>query len=229
VIGNTVVDALEWIRKAPDFNKGSFGVPELDAICKKETVLITCHRRENHGAQLDEIISAVAMLLQQHTELNFVWLLHPNPNVKEKVLNASLRQQPNFFCMDPLDYWDLLKLLSRCKLAITDSGGIQEEAPSFGKPLIVLREVTERPEAVTAGMAKLTGAHRNKIIDAFNWALNYHPEHLVNPYGDGQAAAALRPLNKQYKINIHEKTAAIIRATNLDSLWHTEPHYRQPG
>jgi UDP-N-acetylglucosamine 2-epimerase (non-hydrolysing) len=188
VIGNTVVDALEWIRKAPDFETGAFGVAELNTICKNETVLITCHRRENHGANLDGIILAVNELLRAYPALHFVWLLHPNPNVKEKVLNASLKNYTNFHCLDPLDYWDLLKLLSRCKVAITDSGGIQEEAPSFGKPLIVLREVTERPEAVSAGMAKLTGAQHDKIIEAFKWAVNYQPQHFNNPYGDGHAA-----------------------------------------
>ncbi|MBL7726089.1 MAG: UDP-N-acetylglucosamine 2-epimerase (non-hydrolyzing) [Dinghuibacter sp.] len=188
VIGNTVVDALEWIRRSPGFATDGFGIAELNEVCGKETVLITCHRRENHGEHLQVILGAVETLVEQHPELNFVWLLHPNPNVKEKVLAAGINRHANFFCFDPLDYWDLLKLLSRSKLAITDSGGIQEEAPSFGKPLIVLREVTERPEAVVAGMAKLAGPNHNNIINAFEWALQYRPADLNNPYGDGRSA-----------------------------------------
>lgn len=188
VIGNTVVDALEWIRSAPGFTKEGFSVPELNEVCRKETVLITCHRRENHGEHLQEILGATETLVRQHPELNFVWLLHPNPNVKEKVKAAAVNECANFFCFDPLDYWDLLKLLSRSRLAITDSGGIQEEAPSFGKPLIVLREVTERPEAIQAGMAKLTGPNHAQITGAFEWALQYQPAHFNNPYGDGQSA-----------------------------------------
>ncbi|MGN6492509.1 MAG: non-hydrolyzing UDP-N-acetylglucosamine 2-epimerase [Agriterribacter sp.] len=188
VVGNTIVDALELMRRSEKFDEVNFNDPELQINNKTDIVIITCHRRENQGENLLNIINAISFLASRYTKYFFVWLKHPNPQVKSLIEEADINQRSNFLSIDPLDYLDTLKLISRAKIIITDSGGIQEEAPSFGKPLIVLREVTERPEAVWKGMAKLVGADQQAIFEAFEWANDYQPAIIFNPYGDGFAS-----------------------------------------
>lgn len=201
VVGNTVVDALQYISLTKEFNVAGFNNRSLDQSLGKETVLITCHRRENHGENLNKIVAAVEELVRQNSQYTFIWLLHPNPNVKNVISNSTLKDYSNFILTQPVDYWDLLKLLSQSKIILTDSGGIQEEAPSFGKPLIVLREVTERPEAVLAGCAKLAGAKTSLIIEAFEWARQYKASSTLNPYGDGLAAERIAAIVKTFLLN----------------------------
>lgn len=194
VVGNTIVDSLEYVRMSDEFKSRHFNNPLLNNLDSSPLILITCHRRENHGDNLRKIISALEIIVRKFPTFHFVWIWHPNPNVKQVISNSELNSNKNFLLIDPLDYWDLLRLMSRSSIVITDSGGIQEEAPSFGKPLIVLREVTERPEAVLAGMAKLVGADTESIVHAFDWALKYEPTSYSNPYGDGKSSPRIARL-----------------------------------
>ncbi|THU41511.1 UDP-N-acetylglucosamine 2-epimerase (non-hydrolyzing) [Niastella caeni] len=198
VVGNTVVDALQYISSTEMFKTAGFNNSNLDQCLGKDIVLITCHRRENHGENLNNIVAAVEELVRQYTQFKFVWLLHPNPNVKNVISTSKLKTYSNFVLTEPVDYWDLLKLLSQSRIILTDSGGIQEEAPSFGKPLIVLRNVTERPEAVLAGCAKLTGANTSLILETFEWAKQYKSSSNINPYGDGRAADRIAAIVKHF-------------------------------
>ena len=151
-------------------------------------MLITCHRRENHGHNLIEIIDTVSALAKENSSFLFIWPLHPNPNVKQKVLDAKLSELDNVLLTDPLEYLDILKVLDKAFCAISDSGGIQEEAPSFNTPVLVLREATERPEGITAGVAFLVGSDKEKIMNKFNDLKKNYPIFKENPYGDGKAS-----------------------------------------
>lgn len=195
VTGNTIVDAMHYIMQ-----DSRFANDELPFKIGKDrkTVLITCHRRENHGAKLKGIIDAIGKLAQAHSDMNFVWLLHPNPNVRDTLLSCALTSVPNVIFHEPLDYFNLLRLMKISSVIITDSGGIQEEAPSFGKPVIVMREVTERPEGVDAGLAMLADADPEKIIKGFDWALQWKPGSVSNPYGDGKAAGRIADVISSY-------------------------------
>ncbi|MCS7088525.1 MAG: UDP-N-acetylglucosamine 2-epimerase (non-hydrolyzing) [Thermoflexales bacterium] len=189
VTGNTIVDALHWIvQHSPPAS------PLLDGVLadEKPLVLITAHRRENFGRGLEDICLAVRELAQQFPQVRFVYPVHLNPNVRAPAYRL-LRDIPNVTLTDPLDYATMAHLLRRATLVLTDSGGIQEEAPTFGKPVLVLREITERPEVVEAGVARLVGTDRARIV-AETTRLLTDPEayarmaHAVNPYGDGRAA-----------------------------------------
>lgn len=188
VVGNTVVDSLSSIGFSANFEKSSWVNRDLQKTeYFDQTILVTCHRRENHGANLIKIIEAISELAKENSRILFVWTLHPNPNVKQKVLDSELAKLDNVILTEPLEYIDILKLLKRSFCAISDSGGIQEEAPSFQTPVLVLREATERPEGVTAGIAFLVGADKDKIIHKFNQLKHTYPIFDKNPYGDGQA------------------------------------------
>jgi|26BtaG_2_1085354.scaffolds.fasta_scaffold01949_4 UDP-N-acetylglucosamine 2-epimerase len=189
VIGNTVVDALNLVVNSANFKTSKWVNSDLNKIHKySRKVLITCHRRENHGDNLNEIIEAVSELAQTNLDSVFVWTLHPNPNVKMKILDSKLNKLNNVILVEPLEYLDLLKMLDISFCAISDSGGIQEEAPSFSTPVIVLRETTERPEGVTEGVAFLVGSNREKIIRKYNELLVELPIFNKNPYGDGNSS-----------------------------------------
>lgn len=200
-VGNTVVDAIKLIVNSSNFELASFHNPKLDTLHENNYVIITCHRRENHGKNLDTIIEAITQLSVSLPNLKFVWLLHPNPNVADKVKNSLLANMDNIILTSPLDYLQLLKLISRCKLIITDSGGIQEEAPSFKKPVLVMREKTERPESVEEGYSFLVGADKDKIINTFNFLINNDIHFNGNPYGDGNASSRVLNIlkNKLYE------------------------------
>ncbi|MGN6436121.1 MAG: non-hydrolyzing UDP-N-acetylglucosamine 2-epimerase [Agriterribacter sp.] len=189
IVGNTVIDSLEFIRSSPLFKASKYNNEHLQRISHEQRiVLITCHRRENHGKNLEDILSGVEYLVKEFPHMQFVWVLHPNPNVKRSIESSPIQINQNFTLVTPLDYLDILQLMDRCTVIITDSGGIQEEAPSFGKPVLILRENTERPEAVNNGMAKLVGSKTKSLIDGFHWAVAYSPVDLNNPYGDGHSA-----------------------------------------
>lgn len=188
VVGNTVIDALGYFRQQPAFTSEPVKHPGLEHLADRQVVLITCHRRENHGENLQQIIRAVLRLAVSHPELQFVWSVHPNPNVKLALKDSLLSTAENVTLTDPLDYYELLKVMRRSSLILTDSGGIQEEAPSFGVPVVVLRETTERPEGVEQGAAVLAGADEAKIIGYAEQALKRGAFSMANPYGDGKSA-----------------------------------------
>ncbi|MCX6210323.1 MAG: UDP-N-acetylglucosamine 2-epimerase (non-hydrolyzing) [Bacteroidetes bacterium] len=200
VTGNTVVDSLQFIVKSNSLIKRKFADARLNNLENDKVVLITCHRRENQGKGLQNIIEAVLKIANKFNNYKFVWVLHPNPNVKTIVLQSKLSQTSNCIITSPLDYIELIKLMRYSKFIITDSGGIQEEAPSFCKPIVVLRETTERPEGVELGMAKLCGTNINKIYKAALWANEYKFSLKNNPYGNGNASQKIVAILKKEAI-----------------------------
>ncbi|MAZ25450.1 MAG: UDP-N-acetylglucosamine 2-epimerase (non-hydrolyzing) [Porticoccaceae bacterium] len=198
VTGNTVIDALHLVLKTVDADKNkskdiTLRLNERLSFDWKATrfVLITGHRRENFGQGFLDICEAIKELAIKNPDTHFVYPLHLNPNV-QKPVNEILLGIDNVWLIEPLEYEDFVYLLKQSYLVLTDSGGIQEEAPSLGKPVLVMRELTERPEAVEAGTVKLVGASRENII--FNIDLLLNDEALYktmsrahNPYGDGKA------------------------------------------
>lgn len=187
VTGNTVIDALLAIAKH-DF---TFDHDSLNTI-KGKMVLITAHRRESFGEPFIGICRAILTLAKKYPNVTFVYPVHPNPNVKN-IVYPMLAQTANILLIQPLEYGPFVHLMKRACIILTDSGGIQEEAPSLHKPVLILREVTERPEAVTAGCAKLVGTRPESIIKETICLLEdqreYHRmAHAANPFGDGSAA-----------------------------------------
>jgi UDP-N-acetylglucosamine 2-epimerase (non-hydrolysing) len=185
VTGNTVVDALHLIKE-------KHGLDDLKGIepgLKRPFVLITAHRRESFGEGLKNICSSVRECAAKYPDHLFVYPVHLNPNVKEPV-HELLGNIRNVILIPPVPYLKLLTLLKHCEFVISDSGGIQEEAPSFGKYCIVLREVTERTESVDLGMSELVGTDVNKILDAVSRTIEGKIRHDAdkNPYGDGHAS-----------------------------------------
>lgn len=195
VTGNPVIDALQWVAKQPfpDAELEQIGVP-LDVIHgRKRLVLITAHRRENFGQPLEDICASIQDLATAYRDdVHFIYPVHLNPNV-QGVVKERLGNIANITLLPPLDYLPLVQLLKRATLVLTDSGGLQEEAPGLGVPVLVLREVTERPEGVQAGTVKLVGTDREKIVSTARLLLDNPEEHqkmakAANPYGDGHAA-----------------------------------------
>jgi UDP-N-acetylglucosamine 2-epimerase (non-hydrolysing) len=190
VTGNTVIDALlETVNQ--DY---SFKIPEFREIdfANKKIILLTAHRRENLGQPMENIFTAVRELVELHREVEVVFPVHLNPRVRESV-NKILAGVKEIRLIEPLDYQPFVNLMARSYLVLTDSGGIQEEAPALGKPVLVLRNTTERPEAVMAGTVKLVGTDRKCIISEAGKLLTDNRQYrkmaeAVNPYGDGQAS-----------------------------------------
>ncbi|OFT65269.1 non-hydrolyzing UDP-N-acetylglucosamine 2-epimerase [Corynebacterium sp. HMSC05D03] len=189
VTGNTVIDAL---LEAASWDT-AFEDPALQAVAEsdKRLVVVTTHRRENLEA-MKEIGGAVKDLAESYSDINFVLPLHLNPKVREAVL-PEVESLPNVLITDPLPYDQFTKLLDRATIILTDSGGVQEEAPALGKPVLVMRQNTERPEAVVAGTVKLVGTNRSLIVAEAKLLLDDDAAYTsmanaVNPYGDGKAA-----------------------------------------
>jgi UDP-N-acetylglucosamine 2-epimerase (non-hydrolysing) len=188
--GNTVIDALlDVAAKQPPCN-----IPGLEWE-KYRVLLATVHRRENWGEPLQDIAQSFLQILDKFPDTALLLPLHRNPTVREP-LQALLGNHPRIFLTEPLDYAELVGAIMRSYLLLTDSGGLQEEAPSLGKPVLVLRETTERPEAVTAGTAKLIGTNTNAIVkNAAELLANptaYETmANAINPFGDGQASARI--------------------------------------
>lgn len=181
VVGNTVIDALQSIAGDLEDEK-----PE------RPEVLITVHRRESFGEPVREIFTALRELALRFPGVAWVYPVHRNPNVRGPAAEI-LGGLPNLTLHDPFDYKELVRRLLRCRFALTDSGGIQEEAPTFGKPVLVLRETTERPEGVDAGVARLVGSSRERIVAEASRLLTSEEAYqsmarAVNPYGDGHAS-----------------------------------------
>lgn len=188
VTGNTSIDALVWAAASA---KVSLSLAALYA--GKKPVLMTAHRRENFGEPLRNIFSAVAEFLECNPGYHVLYPVHPNPNVKA-VAEKMLGGIPNISLIEPLGYQDLVAVMKESRFVITDSGGLQEEAPALGKPVLVLRETTERPEAVHAGCAMLVGSDKNFIVEKMseltneNGSLYRSMAKSANPYGVGTAA-----------------------------------------
>lgn len=200
VTGNTVIDALfclsdEVIEKSAKFFKDN------NIEINDKLVLITAHRRENHGERIDRIIKAIYDLANKYTDHEFVIPVHPNPNVKNKI-HDKLGNIKNIHLLTPLDYPYLVYLMKNAKLILTDSGGIQEEAPTFGCPTLVMRYETERQEGIEAGVSTLVGADYDKIMNLSEKVLSCEKSQTrltaKNPYGIGNSAQIIEKLIKNY-------------------------------
>lgn len=202
VTGNTVIDALLSVRDKVNQIAPTTWSPKLPKQCIRKIedtpnrfILITGHRRENFGQGFIDFCEALKTIAQQHPYWLLVYPVHLNPNV-QKPVNEALGKCTNIMLIEPQDYLPFVWLLDKCDMVITDSGGIQEEAPSFGKPVLVTREVTERPEAVEAGTVRLVGTSLQKIVEnTFDILLNESTYRAMseahNPYGDGKAASRI--------------------------------------
>ena len=200
VVGNTVIDALFCLSKEVIENSEKF-YEEKGIRIDDKLVLITAHRRENHGERIDRIIEAISFLAKKYTDHTFVIPVHPNPNVKNKI-HERLGNFSNIHLLTPLDYPYLVYLMKHAKLILTDSGGIQEEAPSFACPTLVMRYETERKEGVEAGVSKLVGADYEKILAESEKVLSSTKENTrlkaQNPYGDGTASIQIEKIVREY-------------------------------
>lgn len=199
VTGNTVVDALKSIQLEERFDDEALA--GLD-YTRRRVLLVTAHRRENHGARLLSICRALKTLVEDFEDVEVIYPVHLNPNVSGAV-HEELDGVARVHLVKPVSYTDLLRLMSRCYLILTDSGGIQEEAPSFHKPVLVLRELTERPEVIEAGAGKITGTDSARIVEVAGQLLTDAREYkkmssVENPFGDGHAAERIvRILNER--------------------------------
>lgn len=209
VTGNTVIDALFWVRDSVMNNPAQYEAlaaryPFLDA--QKKLVLVTGHRRESFGQGFEQICHALADIAARHDDVQIVYPVHLNPNVSEPV-NRILGPVENVFLIEPQDYLPFMWLMNHAWLILTDSGGIQEEAPSLGKPVLVMRDTTERPEAVDAGTVKLVGTDRQRIVDEVTLLLNDNEawqtmSRAHNPYGDGQACGRILHALKHNQVTL---------------------------
>ena len=202
VTGNTVIDALQMVVKrlaednalanevAAKIGQMGYDVQRLDG--NRRMVLITGHRRENFGEGFLNICHAIKHLAEQYKDVDFVYPMHLNPNVRKPVLEILGEKTENVFLIEPLDYLPFVYMMQHSTLILTDSGGVQEEAPGLGKPVLVMRDTTERPEAVEAGTVLLVGTNREKIEQGVSMLLDdaetyRRMSEAVNPYGDGNA------------------------------------------
>lgn len=194
ITGNTVIDTLLWVSKKLDVDQDLNNelAKKFDFLdSDKKLILVTGHRRESFGDGFERICVALADIASQRPDVQILYPMHLNPNVREPV-NRLLSTLPNVFLIEPQDYLPFVYLMNKSYLIITDSGGVQEEAPSLGKPVLVMRDTTERPEAVAAGTVKLVGTDTQKIVEQTLVLLNDEDVYKKmsqahNPYGDGQA------------------------------------------
>lgn len=200
VTGNTVIDALfclseDTMNVASEFYKKK-GIPVDDKV-----VLITAHRRENHGERINRILDAIEHLVNKYQDHHFIIPVHPNPNVKDKI-HSRLEKYSNVYLLKPLDYPYLVYLMKNAKLILTDSGGIQEEAPSFGCPTLVMRYETERQEGIDAGVSVLVGADYDKIVNLSCEILDKTKSDsrlkAQNPYGTGNSSKKIEKIISKY-------------------------------
>jgi len=206
--GNTVIDALLWTRERTLARDGRSYEDQLGSEIaafadhwRGKLVLVTGHRRENFGRPFEQLCSAIRDCARRHEDWLFVYPVHLNPNVQRPVRNI-LWDTPNVLLGNPLDYEPFVWLMDRCDVVLTDSGGVQEEAPALGKPVLVMRDVTERPEAIEAGTARLVGTDPKRIVTALEELLGdevaYHRMAKArNPYGDGLASERILGLLAQ--------------------------------
>jgi UDP-N-acetylglucosamine 2-epimerase (non-hydrolysing) len=200
VTGNTCIDAVLYVRDG--LESGALTsplLPQLDP--QKKLLLVTAHRRESFGEGFDQICAGLARLARRD-DVQIVYPVHPNPNVQGPV-NRHLRKLDNVVLIEPLSYVPFVDLMRRAYLLITDSGGVQEEGPSLGKPILVMRDKTERPEAVEAGTVKLVGTDQERIVNEAVRLLEDRSEyermsHRHNPYGDGHASERILSATRSF-------------------------------
>ena len=210
VTGNTVIDALHMVveriksdenlqsKLADNLFSAGYDVRRIDSM-RRNLVLITGHRRENFGEGFINICLAIRDLAAKYKDVDFVYPMHLNPNVRgpiHEIFGVNLDNLGNLFFIEPLEYLDFVFLMEKSTLVLTDSGGIQEEAPGLGKPVLVMRDTTERPEALEAGTVKLVGTNYDLIVSEVSSLLDDKAaydamSHAVNPYGDGHACARI--------------------------------------
>ncbi|KKD59399.1 UDP-N-acetylglucosamine 2-epimerase [Grimontia sp. AD028] len=194
ITGNTVIDALFLVKEKLENDQDLIDTlasvfPQIDN--NKKLILVTGHRRESFGGGFERICEALAEIATRHPDSQIIYPVHLNPNVREPV-NRILKNVNNIHLIEPQEYLPFVYLMNKAHVILTDSGGIQEEAPSLGKPVLVMRDTTERPEAVEAGTVKLVGTDKNKIITAVDNLLNNEDDYermsrAHNPYGDGKS------------------------------------------
>ena len=201
VTGNTVVDALlSMVEKARIVNFSDSILKKMPFLKKEKKdlariILVTGHRRENFGLGFEEICQALSIIANENPNIQIVYPVHLNPNVREPV-NRILSNLNNVHLIEPIEYLTFIKLMDLSHLILTDSGGIQEEAPSLGKPVLLMRDTTERPEAVEAGTVKLVGTNKNEIVKMVNLLLTDNDLYMqmskaYSPYGDGKASSII--------------------------------------
>jgi UDP-N-acetylglucosamine 2-epimerase (non-hydrolysing) len=200
ITGNTVIDALHYVIKE-DYK---FNIPLLNHIDykNKKIILLTSHRRENIGKPMENIFSAVNDIVWKYEDVEVVFPIHLNPKVRD-IANRIFKDKTKVHLIEPLDYEPFTNLIANSYLVVTDSGGLQEEAPSLGKPVLVVREETERPEGIEAGTAKLVGTDYNNIFKEMDILLSNKKEYdnmanAVNPYGDGKASEKIVDIILKY-------------------------------
>ena len=190
ITGNTAIDAMQYTVK-PNFVFPTALLNELD-FQNHRIIAVTCHRRENYGKPMEDIMHAILEIVETHPDVEVVYPVHLSPVVRECAF-PILGGHDRIHLIDPVDVEEMHNLISRCYMVMTDSGGLQEEAPALGKPVLVMRRETERPEAITAGTAKLAGVEKNEIVRLANELLDNPDAYAsmakaVNPYGDGHAS-----------------------------------------
>lgn len=206
ITGNTVIDAMlhtvedDYVFENEELNKIDFK--------NKKVIMITAHRRENWGEGISNICEALNQIVNENKDVELVYLVHLNPIVKDMVYE-KLGKKERVHLLNPLDTKETHNLMNKCFMVMTDSGGLQEEAPHLGKPVLVLRDVTERPEAVEYGTVKLVGTNKEKIIDEANILINSKEAYekmskAVNPYGDGKASERICDAIMKY-LNLSKK------------------------
>lgn len=204
VTGNTVVDALYWIKK----NKQ----PEMEmfinkiGLKKEKYIYITMHRRENWGEPMRNVLRGIKKVLQIHPEYKIVFPVHLNPIVREVVYN-ELDGIKNAILIDPVNYIESIALINGCQFVVTDSGGLQEEAPTLSKPCLILRKTTERPEAVEAGVAKLIGTSTDNVIKEMSFLIENEDEYrkmskALNPFGNGKSAEQIVNILNEFNLDL---------------------------
>ena len=216
VTGNTVIDALYWVvdkikhdtslsrSLEEELRTSGYDTTRLDG--GRKMVLITGHRRENFGEGFLSICRAIKTLSQRFPKVDFIYPMHLNPNVRRpihEVFGENLSGQENLFFIEPLEYLSFVYLMEKSTLVLTDSGGIQEEAPGLGKPVLVMRDTTERPEALEAGTVKLVGTDYDKIVGEVSTLLTDTAAYdrmsrAVNPYGDGKACGRIETFVRNF-------------------------------
>lgn len=194
VTGNTVIDALLWVRQHVKENPPTLP-KEIKTLKGQKIILVTGHRRESFGGGFENICHAIREIADQFSDIVFIYPMHLNPNVREPV-QQILGNHPRIFLIEPLAYAPFVWLMDQAFIVLTDSGGVQEEAPSLGKPVLVMRDTTERPEGIEAGNAILVGTQKEKIILSLTEVLQSQTRRTAmtsakNPYGDGKASAKI--------------------------------------
>ena len=208
VVGNTVVDALFWGLKNIKDNGVDY-VSKFSINFNKKVILVTGHRRESFGKSFEDICLAIKKVADKFDDVEILYPVHLNPNVRVPV-NKILAGNPRIHLIEPVDYPTMISMMSKSYLILTDSGGVQEEAPSLGKPVLVMRDVTERQEGITAGTAKLVGTKQDAIFDAVSTLLLDQKEYdkmskTVNPYGDGTSSQKILEIIKSLFLSNNER------------------------